>query len=240
MTTAPTHGRRKHATGQLHTARRILPRLGRILRHLRPTHHLGSAASVDDAFLQRHGVRAVLWDVDGTLMGHHAVEIDPRVCGAFRSVTASAGVGHAIVSNCDEGRLLELAGIFPDLPVMIGYETPDGPAFRVRRGTAGRLRRLDGSPAGDPQASWRALRKPSGVLLEAALDELGGVDPAAALMVGDQYFTDIASANLAGVRSVKVPTLEPRSFPRANRIAQWIERSIYRALHGPVLPGPPG
>jgi predicted HAD superfamily phosphohydrolase YqeG len=44
-------------------------------------------------------------------------------------------------------------------------------------------------------------------------------------MVGDQYFTDIAGANLAGINSVKVPTLSPRSFPlllRSFQRAEWL------------------
>ena len=74
--------------------------------------------------------------------------------------------------------------------------------------------------------------------MRAALEELGVADrPAAALMVGDQYFTDIASANLAGVRSVKVPTLHRASFPAPVRWSQRLEAVLYRLKYGLPRPG---
>jgi len=75
--------------------------------------------------------------------------------------------------------------------------------------------------------------------VRAALAELDIADrPEAALMVGDQYFTDIASANLAGVRSAKVPTLHRASFPAPVRWSQRLEAVLYRLKHG--LPRPDG
>jgi predicted HAD superfamily phosphohydrolase YqeG len=47
-------------------------------------------------------------------------------------------------------------------------------------------------------------------------------------MVGDQYWTDIAGANLGGVRSIRVPPVEPGTFPRTLRVLQSIERSVQR------------
>jgi predicted HAD superfamily phosphohydrolase YqeG len=51
-------------------------------------------------------------------------------------------------------------------------------------------------------------------------------------MIGDQYFTDIVSANLAGVRSIKVPTLDPPSFPTAVRLSQKFETAWVALLRG--------
>ena len=51
-------------------------------------------------------------------------------------------------------------------------------------------------------------------------------------MVGDQYFTDIAGANLAGVRSIKLSAIGPESLPRSIRMGQMVERLVYRLLHG--------
>ena len=64
-------------------------------------------------------------------------------------------------------------------------------------------------------------------MVGAALDALGAVAPVNALMVGDQYLTDIAPANMLGVRTAKVRTVEPRSFPVMVRVLQLAERVIY-------------
>jgi hypothetical protein len=66
-----------------------------------------------------------------------------------------------------------------------------------------------------PAGSMTAVKKPSGELIGIALDELA-VDVerrSLSLMVGDQHFTDVAGANLAGIRSAKVQTIAPGSFP---------------------------
>jgi predicted HAD superfamily phosphohydrolase YqeG len=59
-----------------------------------------------------------------------------------------------------------------------------------------------------------------------------GADRARVFMIGDQYFTDIASANLAGIRSVKVDTRSPASFPLPVRTLQRIERAVYHIFYG--------
>jgi predicted HAD superfamily phosphohydrolase YqeG len=48
--------------------------------------------------------------------------------------------------------------------------------------------------------------------------------------VGDQYLTDIAGANLAGIRSIKVPTIGRRSFPLPVRFLQWSEELLFRTV----------
>jgi predicted HAD superfamily phosphohydrolase YqeG len=45
-------------------------------------------------------------------------------------------------------------------------------------------------------------------------------------MVGDQYFTDIAGANLAGIRSIKVPTVGRAQFPFVVRWFQRLETAL--------------
>ncbi len=52
------------------------------------------------------------------------------------------------------------------------------------------------------------------------------------LMVGDQYLTDVASANLAGIRSAKVRTFRRDTFPRSLRFSQALEVTLYRVMHG--------
>lgn len=223
------------------TSRRLLPRLRRLSREIRPTFHLDSVNEISPGALRDLGVEAVLWDVDGTLMGHHDDRVDPVLAPAFEALLAATGLRHAIVSNCQEERFAELGTIFPEVPAVLGYETRTGPAFHIRRGAADEWRgRGDAggaepasAPGGADAGPLRPIRKPSRRLVRAALEELDLADrPDAALMVGDQYFTDIASANLAGVRSVKVRTLHRGSFPAPVRLSQRLEGVLYRLKHG--------
>ena len=215
------------------TTRRLLPRLAGLSREIRPTFHLDTVNGLSAGRLRDLGVEVVLWDVDGTLMAHHAGRVDPGRGPGFGGLLRGPGLGGAV------------GEIFPAVPVILGYETGAGAAFRVRRGPAESWRgpgaaAMEGSSAGDPVAGdLRPLRKPSRRLVQAALDILDVADrPSVALMVGDQYFTDIASANLAGVRSAKVPTLHRASFPAPVRWSQRLEAVLYRLKHG--LPRPDG
>ena len=247
------------------TSRRLLPRLAKLSREIRPTFHLDSMSDLNAETLRGLGVEAVLWDVDGTLMAHHAGRVDPSLAAAFGELLAAPGLRHAILSNCQADRFAELGGIFPGLPIVAGYEMEGGVAFRVRRGNTegwwgpgGGAAMLDAvrteppgpgavaaAAAGNGAASIKAprieggeiglgpIRKPSRRLVRAALEWLEVEDrPEAALMVGDQYFTDIASANLAGIRSLKVATLHRASFPRPVRVSQRLEGLLYRLRYG--------
>ncbi len=76
----------------------------------------------------------------------------------------------------------------------------------------------------------RVIRKPNRLLVEYAVRELEATRDSV-LMVGDQYLTDVAGANLAGVRSVKLPTVEPGSFRWSVRISQRIESLLFALLY---------
>jgi predicted HAD superfamily phosphohydrolase YqeG len=45
-------------------------------------------------------------------------------------------------------------------------------------------------------------------------------------MVGDQYWTDVAGANLGGIRSIRVPPIEPHTFPKTLRVLQAVEQRL--------------
>ena len=223
------------------TARRLLPRLRRLSREIRPTFHLGSVNELTTALMREFRVKVVLWDVDGTLMAHHAPRVDPEVAAGFRNLLAAPGLKHVIVSNCEEERFVQLGRIFPWIPIVLGYDTEEGGAFKIRHGVdevwrgPGAEAAAAAVAADDGQGSeaLRAMRKPSRRLVEAALEEVGMADrPEAALMVGDQYFTDVASANLAGIRSAKVPTLHRASFPAPVRWSQRLEAVLFRLKYG--------
>ena len=219
------------STGQLATLRQTLPQLWNILSQLRPTFHLDSADEVNAEFLNRHDIRAVLWDVDGTLMSYHGSDIDPAF-PQLRHLFASGPARHAILSNCDERRFEELAVIFPEIPIVRGYATASGPVFRQKwRGedshTSEQIETLLSNGA-------RQMRKPAGQLVRYGMELLGIDDPQAVLMVGDQYLTDVASANLSGARSAKVPTFRRDTFPLSIRISQRLEWLVY-ALGSAIL-----
>ncbi|MCE2422164.1 MAG: HAD hydrolase-like protein [Gemmatimonadetes bacterium] len=120
-----------------------------------------------------------------------------------------------------------------------GYDTQAGFAVRVRLGGRDHWA-VDGVAVGRaPDGPCIPVRKPSGRLVRGAIGwaakNTGAVGEA--IVVGDQYLTDIASANLAGVRSVKVRNLWPRSFPLSVRIGQRIEGVLYRLRFGRPVKG---
>jgi predicted HAD superfamily phosphohydrolase YqeG len=201
---------------------------------MRPTLSVSDITELDDAFLRRHGVAALLWDVDGTLMAYHDGGVAPELARAFANLRGK--VPQVILSNCGDARLEELGRIFVDLPVFKGYRRQDKSlVFRCLRGGAERW--LEGR--GDTRATiprppgpLEALRKPNAELVRAAIDELGVVTDQSVFMVGDQHLTDVAGANLAGIGSVMVRTVRPETFPLEIRCLQRAERALFRLLYG--------
>ncbi len=217
------------ATDQFATLRQTVPRLWHLLGQLQPTFQFDTVAAIDAAFLRRHGIRAVLWDVDGTIMSYHGSDIDPEFAH-IRELFRNGPARHAILSNCDEVRFEELGKIFPEVPIVRGYTTADGSVFRSR--TNGTDTHTPGDVERLLAAGGRQIRKPSGELVRYCMRALEVDDPNAVLMVGDQYLTDVASANLAGVRSAKVKTFRRETFPLQIRISQRIEALLYAAVAG--------
>lgn len=210
-----------------------LPRFFSLVRRLRPTTHLRDIRGIDAGFLSEKQVEGIIWDVDGTLMAHHEMEVAGPLRESFEKLTSRDGIGHVILSNCGEERLAELGRIFPEIPVLKAYQGPTGPVLR-------RLYRGEESWRGaftDQRESLDGLtpiKKPSDVPITLALAEMGLPYPGRVYMVGDQYFTDIAGANLGGISSVRVNTWQPGSFPLVIRSFQLFEAILYRILYGPV------
>jgi len=217
------------STEHLATLRQSIPRIGKLLLQLEPTYHLDSVAQVDAAFIEQHGIRVVLWDVDGTLMGYHATDVDP-IFAHVRVMFRDGPGQHAILSNCDETRFLALGEIFPEVPLIRGYVSGDGTVLRYRLGTTDTHSTAD--VARILSSGGKQIRKPSAALVHYGMRLLDENDPQTVLMVGDQYLTDVASANLAGVQSVKVRTFRRDTFPRSIRTSQRIELMLYRLLYG--------
>jgi len=215
------------ATQHFATLRQSIPRMRQLLSQIEPTFRFETVADIDAAFLSEQRIRAVLWDVDGTLMAYHGGDVDRRF-PLIRVLFREGPARHAILSNCDERRFDRLAEIFPEIPLLRGYATSDGPAYRhVWHGTDTHTREAVRSIL---SKGGTQIRKPSGELVQYGMKVLGELDPQAVLMVGDQYLTDIASANLAGARSAKVRTFRQDTFPVSIRLSQHLENAIYRAF----------
>jgi HAD superfamily phosphatase (TIGR01668 family) len=222
---------RSVATGRsaFTTLFQILPRLATVVRQMRPTWHLAALADVTPQFLERHGIRGCVWDVDGTLTGDRRQALAPQAAGPFAMLLGRAGVSHVVLSNASEERYRQLGALFPEMPILRAY----------RRGAETRFRRLKGVhdswTAADLETAladgFHVIRKPDARLVEYALTELK-LTKADVVMLGDQYMTDVAGANLGGVRSIKLPTIEGPTFRRVVRFSQRLEWMIYFLVYG--------
>ena len=218
--------------GWLTTAIQGAPRVLRLAGHLRPTIRVSTIDGIDESFLVEHRVSGILWDVDGTLTPNKATVVTSAARSALEVL--SRRVPQAILSNCDDSRLIELGGLFAEFPVLKGY-VAEGGQIALRRLWGGKDEwsiRTEGTrrSIAPPLGRLRPIRKPSAELIDVAVDALGA-DRERVFMIGDQYFTDIAGANLAGIRSVKVDTVAPESFPFVVRAFQIAEKAIYRTLY---------
>jgi len=207
----------------------VAPRLAVLVGKMRPTWRVRSLAEVTPAFLRANGISGLIWDVDGTLTGDRRRELLPESAAPFRALLADESLRHVILSNASEERFLQLAEMFPTIPLLRGYALRGELLFRkIARGTdcwtaeelAARL--AEGA---------HVVRKPSAELVALAVRELACAKEEVA-MVGDQYLTDVAGANLGGVRSIKLPTLAPETFRRSVRLGQVAENLVYALVHG--------
>lgn len=201
------------------------PSLLELSGHLEPTFRVDSVAGLDAAFVRSRGVEGIIWDVDGTLAPPRAGAVASALQPAFETLLRCEKLRHVILSNCTEDRYLQLGRIFPSMPVLRLYEGPEG--VLGRRLLGGTDSWLENGQRPVPGSALRQIRKPDSRLIEFALRELG-CSREGALMIGDQYYTDIAGANMSGVRSLKVETLGRRSFSRPVRLLQGFEKTMYR------------
>ena len=206
----------------------VAPRLLSVVRHMRPTWHLPSLAAVDAAFVRAHTIGGIIWDVDGVLTGDRRPTLEAEAEGPFRALVAMPDLAHVVLSNAGEERYRQLGEMFPEVPILRGYKLKAETLFRrLHRGrdswTAAELEHRLASGA-------RVIRKPSAALVDYAVRDLG-CEKAAVVMVGDQYLTDVAGANLGGVRSIKLPTLARGTFRWPVRLSQQLEVLLYAVLH---------
>lgn len=209
------------------TVRQSLGRWPMLLRNMTPTWSLDSVTQIDPAFVDAHGVTGFIWDIDGTLTAYHRTELLPEAAACLEGLRHRPHLRHVILSNAPEWRFTQLGALFPDMPVMRGYQL--GSRVLMRRIAGG----VDSWTAEHLAARLAdgavVLRKPNADLVHLAVEELGGA-PAGVVMVGDQHLTDVAGANLAGVRSIKVPNPARATFPRSIRFTQRLEAVLYRVV----------
>ena len=116
------------------TLQQTAPRLGQTVRSGRPDFDLPSVPAVTRALLDQHGIRLVIWDVDGTLTAYHGKSIAPEYREHVEGLFADASLRHAILSNCGESRFVELGSLFPGITLSRAYATGGGPVLRLRTG----------------------------------------------------------------------------------------------------------
>ena len=204
------------------------PRLISLVRQMRPTWHIETLADLHPEFLQRETITGLIWDVDGTLTGDRQTALAAGVESPFRALLEAPGTRHVILSNAGEHRYRQLGEMFPLVPVLRGYELKGERLYRRLLGSSDSW--TDDQLAAHLAAGARVIRKPSAALVDYAVRELE-CERTAVLMIGDQYLTDVAGANLAGVRSVKLPTLARESFRASVRVSQRLELLLYRVFH---------
>lgn len=207
----------------------VAPHLLRVMRHMRPTWHVPGLSAVTPAFLREQVIRGVVWDVDGTLTGDRQPALAPESDTPFRALAGDPALRHVVLSNAGEERYRQLGTIFPGMPILRAYTL--GPEILYRR-----LQGTDDTWTAEElarrvAAGARVIRKPSAELVVYALRELGCAQDEA-VMIGDQYLTDVAGANLGGVRSIKLPTLARETFRPVVRFSQVLERGLYTVLYG--------
>jgi predicted HAD superfamily phosphohydrolase YqeG len=195
---------------------------------MQPTWHAATIDALTPAFLEQQQVRGVIWDVDGTLTSHHGAQVEPALAPAFRRLVEASNVRHVIVSNAPDARFTQLAQLFPDIPILRLYALHGEVIPHRLHGSRNSLSReeFDALQA----AGAVVLRKPNARLTQYALQELD-CSASEALMIGDQFMTDVAGARMADVRALKVETAAPRVIPvRGTDRAAYRTGAVYRGV----------
>lgn len=158
---------------------------------LRPDAVVASVTAVTPEFLRERGVRAVLVDLDDTLLAAGSEDLEPHFKG-WLELLRRADVPVVILSNGSQRRVARWAR---ELDV-VGLPLMGKP---LRHAFARGLLQL-GTPARETA------------------------------MVGDQLFTDVLGANLAGMVSILVAPLSPGKLLHTRALRR-LERIVLKRLH---------
>lgn len=140
----------------------------------RPDEYYASVLDIDPADLVARGFKAVLLDVDNTLMARSETQV-PVDMLAWVEACRAAGLQTLVISNSFQDRVVSAVK-------QLGCEFI-GKAMKPL-------------PGGFKRA-----------------EQLLGIKPKQMVMVGDQTYTDILGANLAGVHSILVLPLGSEDLP---------------------------
>ncbi len=141
-----------------------------MLQKFYPGEYMDSTYDIDFDKLYAEGYRAVIFDIDNTLVPHGA-PADERACALFAHLK-KLGFACMLLSNNKEPRVK----MFND-DVQVSY------IYK----------------AGKPKpASYRK-----------AMEQMG-TNTSNTIFIGDQIFTDVYGANLAGIRSILVKPIHPK------------------------------
>lgn len=206
-------------------------------KYLLADQFVGSVNEITPEFLKEKGIEAIIWDVDGTLMGYHGLEVDHTIKEAYGALS---GFEQVILSNSGERRFLELGGIFPEIPVLRLYEKKSDPNIVAERkllGGQGFFVVDYGEGRGSLNENgnigayvngqniingYRALKKPNPKLIEYAMKVMGIDDPAKVAMIGDKAMTDIVGGNMAGVYTIQI--YPPLRAGMDTKLIRWFQR----------------
>ncbi|MGC8667587.1 MAG: YqeG family HAD IIIA-type phosphatase [Chthonomonadales bacterium] len=165
----------------------------RVLNLLCPGRYCsGGVTSIPPEELRKAGFRAVLLDVDNTLVGWQRTDI-PHAVRKWIWDLKQQGLRICLVSNTRHPRRLEALAAELEVPFV------------------------------------RQALKPGRRGFLAALEQLG-VAPSAAVMIGDQMFTDVLGGNRAGVATILVRPMHRREFvgTKVSRLAEGIVLAVLR------------
>ncbi|MBT4539976.1 HAD hydrolase-like protein [Candidatus Woesearchaeota archaeon] len=194
--------------------------------HLLADKYVSSINEVTPEFLEEQGIEAIIWDVDGTLMGYHGTEVDHSVRKAYEALI---GFKQAILSNSGEGRFRQLGFILDNIPVVRIYENKKDPGDVIVREIVRKVDYLWKINELDEEerlasydligmsnsfnwvrdyrkhiSGYRALKKPNPKLIEYAMRIMGIDDVSKVAMIGDKASTDIIGGNMAGVYTIQI------------------------------------
>lgn len=163
---------------------------------LLPKLYIKAAHEVTPEFLSAHALKAVMVDLDDTLIASGCDDLDAR-CTTWVRTLRDAGIPLLILSNGERGRVAYWAEQL-GVPGLSLVGKPFGAAF------------------------YRGLA-------------LLGSEAQHTAMIGDQLFTDILGANLAGLTTILVRPLSAGRLPHT-RVARRLEKIILRGVrHGSSL-----
>lgn len=141
-----------------------------MLKKFYPGEYIDSTYDIDFDKLYANGYRAVIFDIDNTLVPHGA-PADERACALFTHLK-ELGFACTLLSNNKEPRVK----MFNDA-VHVSYICN--------------------------------AKKPKPDNYRKAMEQMG-TDSSNTVFVGDQIFTDVYGANLAGIRSILVKPIHPK------------------------------